>query len=107
MLGELLSQPWQGPALSEGSVWDDLDGNVPESAADDLTTDPFCPPTTGGGNDGGSRCYSNYENDTATCRAVGRMRGAQRAQACYLSAAERLSACLSGKPLPPLNIWNI
>jgi RHS repeat-associated protein len=101
-----------GKAISEAiqnwndssDVWDDLDGDVPESAADDVSDRPHCPPS--GDNDDGDRCYKNYENDLSTCRAISRFRGAARAEACYASATERLAACRAGRPVPPLNTWN-
>ncbi|WP_434101510.1 RHS repeat-associated core domain-containing protein [Methylocaldum gracile] len=90
-----------GAALS--SVWDDLTGDVPDSAADDLTDGKK---ECSDNNDDDDRCYKNYENDISTCRAIGRFRGAARAEACYASAAERLAACRAGRPIPPLNTWN-
>lgn len=60
-----------------------------------------------GGDDGGSRCEAPYASDTNTCNGIGRRRGAAAAQRCHASASDRYAACISGKPLPPLNTYNI
>ncbi|MGH9966601.1 MAG: hypothetical protein ACREBG_02040, partial [Pyrinomonadaceae bacterium] len=55
----------------------------------------------------GDRCYCQYEEvDIPTCRAIGVSRGTKAAARCYASAAERVGACLAGKPMPPLDTWN-
>lgn len=51
-------------------------------------------------------CEQQYANDVSVCQAIRRRRGPQAAQRCYSSAAERYSACLAGRPLPPLDTWN-
>ena len=43
-----------------------------------------------------AECMAQYANDSFICRAV-------RTRVCWQQAAERLSACLSGRPLPSLN----
>ncbi len=58
------------------------------------------------GDDDKSDCEELYRIDTDTCNAISRKRGPGRGAACHASAAERYSACLAGKPLPPLNTWN-
>lgn len=88
----------------QSSIWDELNGKVPDSAADDVSDKPNCPPS--GDNDDGDRCYKNYINELSTCRAIGRFRGLAKAEACYASATERLAACRAGRPIPPLNTWN-
>jgi capsid protein len=44
----------------------------------------------------GRECEEQYERDLSICRLVG-------LKACYAQAAQRYSACLSGRPIPPLN----
>ncbi|MEW5251653.1 RHS repeat-associated core domain-containing protein [Microbulbifer discodermiae] len=82
------------------------------SPLDDIGPDPLdnpdddtdnCPSDETGDDD---LCYKRYLNDISTCRAIGRLRGFDRAQACYSSATERLAACRTGRPVPPLNTWN-
>jgi hypothetical protein len=41
-------------------------------------------------------CWEQYERDLFHCRMVG-------LKSCYAQAAERYSACLAGRPIPPLN----
>ena len=47
-----------------------------------------------------------YEVDIPTCRAISSRRGKAAGVRCYASAAERYAACLSGRPMPPLDTWN-
>jgi len=52
-------------------------------------------------------CDNIYYNiDIPTCRGISRSRGKDAGARCYAQAAERYSACLSGRPMPPLNTWN-
>ena len=51
-------------------------------------------------------CQERYDTDSATCRAIGRKRGKAAAARCYKTAADRYAACLNGRPLPPLDVWN-
>jgi RHS repeat-associated protein len=51
-------------------------------------------------------CQERYDTDVATCRAIGRKRGKAAAARCYKTAADRYAACLNGRPLPPLDVWN-
>jgi hypothetical protein len=41
-------------------------------------------------------CWAQYERDRFQCSMVG-------LPACYAQAMERVSACLAGRPIPPLN----
>ena len=41
-------------------------------------------------------CWAQYERDCFQCSMVG-------LPACYAQAMERVSACLAGRPIPPLN----
>ena len=47
-----------------------------------------------------------YDVDIPTCRGISRSRGPAAAQRCYASAAERYAACLAGRPMPPLDVYN-
>lgn len=52
-------------------------------------------------------CDNIYYNiDIPTCRGISRSRGKDAGARCYAQAAERYSACLAGRPMPPLNTWN-
>lgn len=53
-----------------------------------------------------SYCEDLLEIDTSTCNGVTRSRGSVRGAICHASASERYAACLTGKPLPPLAVWN-
>jgi hypothetical protein len=106
--GALLSLTAAGWVLSHGPKGDIQDGagywlpgvsdenrtsSRENSAADDAT-------------DRKQQCEDLYRTDTDTCRAIARRRGVRAGAACYASASERYAACLSGKPIPPLNTWN-
>ena len=41
-------------------------------------------------------CLQQYQRDTFLCTMMG-------SRSCHAQAAERYSACLRGKPIPPLN----
>jgi hypothetical protein len=43
-----------------------------------------------------AECWAQYQRDIFHCRMVGN-------PACYAQAAERYSACLAGRPIPPLS----
>jgi len=63
------------------------------------------PPQCGGDEeDPCERLY--YQVDIPTCRGVARARGPSAGTRCYAQAAERYAACLSGRPIPPLDTWN-
>jgi RHS repeat-associated protein len=63
------------------------------------------PPQCGGDEDDPcERLY--YQVDIPTCRGVARARGPSAGTRCYAQAAERYAACLSGRPIPPLDTWN-
>lgn len=63
------------------------------------------PPQCGGDEeDPCERMY--YQVDIPTCRGVARARGPSAGARCYAQAAERYGACLSGRPIPPLDTWN-
>ena len=47
-----------------------------------------------------------YDVDIPTCRGISRSRSPAAAQRCYASAAERYTACLASRPMPPLNVYN-
>jgi RHS repeat-associated protein len=51
-------------------------------------------------------CETLYETDQSTCRAISRARGPAAAARCWASAGDRYGACLAGRPIPPLDIWN-
>ncbi|MEM7171867.1 MAG: RHS repeat-associated core domain-containing protein [Pseudomonadota bacterium] len=51
-------------------------------------------------------CEKMYDIDTSTCNGISRIRGKAFGAKCHASAAERYSACLAGRPIPPLNTWN-
>ncbi|WP_369944440.1 RHS repeat-associated core domain-containing protein [Xanthomonas medicagonis] len=54
-----------------------------------------------------NQCDHQYYNvDTPTCRVISKKRGSTAGARCYASAAERYSACLNGRPMPPLDTWN-
>jgi hypothetical protein len=44
-----------------------------------------------------AECEAQYAQDTFICRSV-------RTPVCWQQAMERYAACLSGRPLPPLNL---
>jgi RHS repeat-associated protein len=52
-------------------------------------------------------CDANFEIDLATCRGLSRLRGKRAGALCYASAHERYANCLAGRPIGPLNTWNI
>lgn len=54
----------------------------------------------------GPDCEALYKTDTETCNGITRRRGYAKGEACHSSASERYAACLTGKPIPPLNTWN-
>lgn len=41
--------------------------------------------------------------DTTICNQVSKRKGAAAGERCHASASERYSACLRGRPMPPLN----
>ncbi len=63
-------------------------------------------------NDKGRKVQCDYQYDhvdTPVCRAIKKRKGAQEAQRCWKTAADRYEACLRGvepDDLPPLDIWN-
>jgi len=51
-------------------------------------------------------CKNQYDIDINTCRNVTKRPGKSAGYICYSTAAERFAACLSGRPFPPLDVWN-
>ena len=47
-----------------------------------------------------------YNVDIPTCNAIARARGKRAGVRCRSSATERYSACIAGRPMPPLDSWN-
>lgn len=83
-----------------GSVWDDLSGDVPDSAVDDTQCET-------GGDD--NICEQLYKIDTDTCNAIARVRGAAAGANYHASATQRYSECLRngvGGVRTPLDTWN-
>jgi hypothetical protein len=54
----------------------------------------------------GDDCEGLYSIDTTTCNAIAKIRGKRAGAVCHASATARYPACLTGKPIPPLNTWN-
>lgn len=72
------------------SLLEDIPAIAIKSAPIMLSSDSMSP------SPGMLHCEQQYESDVNTCRQA-------RSRACYAQAAERYSACLSGKPVSPLN----
>jgi hypothetical protein len=51
-------------------------------------------------------CEKQYNIDLATCRGISKRRGPAAASRCYSTAMDRLIACQTNRPLPPLDTWN-
>jgi hypothetical protein len=86
---------------SLSSIWDDLTGDAPDSAVDDITD------CGSGGDD--EICKQLYRIDTDTCNAITRRRGSRAGVICHQSAAQRWSECLRHGPSgvrTPLATWN-
>lgn len=49
-----------------------------------------------------NQCHQQYERDSSICRGI--ESPAQRG-VCWESAADRLSACIGNRPIPPLSKW--
>jgi RHS repeat-associated protein len=56
--------------------------------------------------DNDDHCEQLLKIDTDTCNGVTKLRGPIKGRICHESASERYAACLRGKPLPPLAVWN-
>jgi RHS repeat-associated protein len=70
-------------------------------------TKPDNPPCESSDKKREKNCDDIYYNiDIPTCRGISRSRGKAAGASCYAAATERYSACLSGRPMPPLNTWN-
>ena len=86
----------------EGSVWEDLDGNVPDSVLDDV------PPCDKGdkdkdpcSSDDDDYCYKRWEKENLACWQWKGL-GLRVVQACQKRAEDRRNMCVAngGKPNP-------
>ena len=88
-------------ALATGIILADVIPFPPISRPQtDTDEDELC------GNQEDDDCYERYLQETAQCEAIKRKRGNDAARRCYASAAERLAACIKGKPIPPFDIYD-
>jgi len=78
------------PPASTSTIWDDISGDVPQSAVDDTTCGD------GGNND--DICRQMYSIETATCVSLGKYRSKAAGRRCHGTAATRFSECLRFGP---------
>ena len=93
-------------AVAAGMIYMMGDKNSPaDQAANKANNGKFCvnEPIS---DDKFKECNEILDIDTNTCKGITRKRGKVAGTKCHQSAMERYAACLTGKPLPPLNAWN-